>query len=192
MRTEHWTSEVRKWPLWLCGTLASALFDGQASADLKLDTYLSSEAEYDSNVFRVSSATAQQALGTTRRDDEILNSEAGANVEYRWDQQRLYASGEVNRILYQRNSALDHNEYQWLGGTTWKLSTTADGGAEYKMARRMVPEENRATPNVSLDFEMDRSAGGSANLMINPQWRLESRIDWIEQDSPSPDARFHL
>lgn len=192
MPTERRTGLNQASPGWLCGALVASLFGGPTEAALKLDTHLSTEAEYDSNVFRVSEATARQTLGTGRRADEILDSQAGAGVEYKVDQQRLYASGDVDRVLYRRLSNLDHNEFQWLGGMDWKLGSALDGNAEYKTGRHMVAEENRATPSTTLDFETDHTARGSVNLMVAPQWRVESRVDWAEQDSPSPDARFHL
>jgi hypothetical protein len=192
MRTDRAVAPQRNWRPLACMSVAAAMYGPPALAEFKIDNHLSSQIEYDSNVYRVSSATAKQTLGSSQRDDEILTSEAGSDIAYLWNAQRLYASGNVRRVLYRRASELDHNEFDWLGGLNWKLGSSVDGDGEYKMQRRMVPEENRALPTTRLDFETDHNAGGSVNLMIDPQWRAESRVDWVEQDSPSQDALFHL
>lgn len=176
---------------WLYGALAAGLCGGTAEAGLKLDTHLSARGEYDTNVFRVSRAVAEQDLGTGKRADYRLDSQAGAALEYTLGEQRLYAAGDVDRIVYQRLSGLDHNEYDWLGGLDWKLGSTVDGGIQYRQGRRMVPEENRAAPSTALDYERDRNGSASANVLVAPEWRVESRADFTSQDSPSPDAFFH-
>jgi hypothetical protein len=176
---------------WFYGALVAGLCGGSAEAGLKLDTHLSAQGEYDTNVFRVSRAVAEQDLGTGKRADYRLDSQLGEAVEYTFDDQRLYAAGDVDRIVYKRLSELDHNEYDWLGGMDWKLGGAVDGGIQYKQARRMVPEENRATPSTSLDFEQDKNGSASANFNVAPQWRVQTRADFTSQDSPSPDAYFH-
>jgi hypothetical protein len=192
MRTKRKEYPLRVRSGWLCGALAAGLFGGPADAALKLDTHLSSEAEYDSDIFRVSPNTAEQALGTRRLYDYIWDNQLGADVEYLTGQQRLYTSGDVDRIFYRHHSDLDHNEFKWLAGMDWKLGQAVDGGVEYKDTRHMVPEEDRATPSTNLDYEADRNAGGSVNVKITPEWLAEGRVDWSEQDSPSTDVFFHV
>ncbi len=192
MPTNRKASALRAGLGWLCGTLAVGICGSPAQADLKLDTHLSSEGEYDTDIFRVSQAVAEQTLGTSHLSDFILDSQAGADVAYGLGQQKLYASGDVDRILYKLRTGLDHNEFKWLGGMDWKLGDAFNGGAEYKDSRRMVPEEARATPSTELAFESDRSAGGSFNANITPEWLAGGRVDWSQQESPSPEVYFRM
>ena len=179
-------------PGWIvCGALITGVAGFPAQAQLKLDGHLSETGQYDSNVFRVSPGTARDELGTKHREDYVSDTQAGADAQYLIGQQRLYASGDVDRLVYDHWSQLDRNEFQWLGGMDYKLGTEVDGNGEYREQRRMVAEENRAAPSLNRDMELDRNAGGSFNVNVTPEWRVETRADWTEQDSPSADAFFH-
>jgi hypothetical protein len=191
MRTERMRRKGAR-PGWiLYGALITGVAGLPAQAQLKMDEHLSETGEYDSNVFRVSEQTAENDLGTRHRSDFISDTQAGVDVQYLLGQQRFYAGGDFDRYMYKHWNQLDRDEYQWLGGLDYKLGSEVDGNAEYKEQRHMVAEENRAIPSTTLDFETDRNAGGSFNLMVTPEWRVESRADWTEQNSPSTDAFFH-
>jgi hypothetical protein len=156
----------------------------------KLDASVAGVRQYESNIFQLSDTVAQQSgLGLARSDwiDEPL---ADLDTEYRAGPQRLYASGEARRFVYERFDTFDRDEYNWRSGLDWKLTSLLDGGLSYGQDRLMLPEQNRAAPSLNRDMEFDRSANGSANLNIAPEWRVESRVDWTRQNSPAPDAEF--
>ena len=173
------------------------LFAPSTLAQLKLDTSLSGVAEYDSNVFRLPSGAP--APGTTvisipadQRSDRILMAVATANLEYKVGDQRLYLLGDGTHYWYRTYSALNRNEGNGEGGLQWRASDELDGKLSYQQSRRMVPEEARAIPSLDLAYTTNRTASAGINFNVAPQWRLETRGDWIRQDSPAPTVQYKL
>ncbi len=173
--------------------LGVLLTQAAAAAELKLDTSLAAVGQYDSNVLRVEPGPVLTAVSPSgETSDRVLNAVATANLQYKLDRQRLYVMGDATRQWYKRFNQLNHDEYSATGGLDWTGADWIDGTFSVHQDHRMVPEAARLVPSLSLDFQTDQNASAGLNVNVAPQWRMESKFDWIKQDSPSITAPFYL
>ena len=151
--------------------------------EFHITPYVASQAEYNSNVFDLSS-TGQALIenGETKRDDVVLRNLAGVTGSYRIGQQTLHGTVEGRRFDYEHFTLLDHNEYLLDGGLNWALNNEVDGAIDFRQERSMASFADRNTSQLAM--ERDRAAGARINMMLTPEWLLQSGIRTHELDSP--------
>lgn len=167
-----------------CAVLALA-WPAAAVGELKLDPYLSTQYEYQSNVFSV--ASRDQAIaqsGDPQRDDSLLRYLAGLEAAYSWSRQKLSALIEGRRLDYQHFGQLDHNEYLVSGTLDWALGNSVDGAIDVRQERRMAAFADRNSSQLTL--ERERVVKSKAGLLIGPDWRVEGGVARRDLDSPLP------
>ncbi len=117
-----------KAPLGLLIPAAAALFGtGTARAEATLVPYINSTTTYESNVFRVDKDFVFPADDVRSKSDVIFNNAAGLEGNYRWSNQRLFATAEGSRFQYLNNDQLDQNAFQLRGGLEWSLLSRVNG-----------------------------------------------------------------
>ncbi len=160
-------------------------FASPALAGYQLTPYASVTAEYNSNVFDLPNAQVARAEnGDDQLADTVLRYLAGAEGALPLRKQKLRALIELRRLDFLHFGRLDHNEYLFGTGLDWRLLSTLDGALDYRQERRMASFADRTT--TALALETERITSGSANLVINPEWRLESGLRLRSLDSPLP------
>ena len=158
---------------------------GVVAAALDFHPYAASQYEYNSNVFSLSSrAQAIAHDGTAARADTDWRSVAGADTALAWGQDRLSATAEGRRQIYDRFSSLDHDEYLLAGAFDWKAFGNSDGTLSARQERRMASFADRISTQLAL--ERDRTATATYNLNLAPQWRIETDAGMHRLDSPLP------
>ena len=172
---------------WLQYAIVAFTWPVAAYAQVHITPYVASQAEYDSNVFDLSS-TGQALVenGETRRDDIVLRNLGGVTGSYQLGQQKLSATAEGRRFNYEHFTQLDHDEYLLDGGLNWALSNDLDGAVDFRQERSMASFADRNTTQLAL--QRDRAAGTRVNLMLTPEWMLQSGIKTHELDSPIQGA----
>ncbi len=154
-----------------------------AGAEVHIVPYVATQAEYNSNVFDLSSPS--QAIvenGEARRDDMVLRYLGGAAASYQMGQQKLHGAIEGRRFNYEHFNQLDHDEYLLDGGLDWALSSDLDGALDYRQERRMASFADRNTSQLVL--ERDRAAAAKVNLKLTPEWLLQGGVKNHQLDSP--------
>ena len=156
-------------------------------AQLHITPYVASQAEYDSNVFDLSSpGQAVIENGETKRDDTVLRNMAGVTGSYQIGLQKLHGTVEGRRFNYEHFTQLDHDEYLLDGGLKWALSNELDGAVDFRQERSMESFADRNTSQLAL--QLDRAAGTGINLMLTPEWLLQSGIKTHQLDAPIQGA----
>ena len=158
-----------------------------ACAQTAATPYGSAEYEHDTNVFYLPSGSSAPIgkNGPTFADND-LRLLGGVNATYDWARQELHANAEVRRYDYDYFSYLNHNEYLADVGLDWKLGSVVDGTADYRRERRMVPFQELIN-STQLFLETEGVATVSANVLVTPEWRLQSAVKNRALDSPRPD-----
>src|SRR5581483_9401937 len=165
-----------------------AVWPGLAMAQAEFHPYAASQYEFDSNVFSLPNRDQAILLtGDAARDDTDWRSVAGLDAAYAWDRgrDRLGVTAEGRRLLYDRFSQLDHNEYLASGQFDWKAGTAWDGTLGARQERRMASFATR-TGTTERDMELDHNANAGVNVNLDPEWRVETAATWHKLDSPLP------
>lgn len=167
--------------------LAACGWSATAQAEFLFIPYASSQIQYDSNVYRVSSTdTAPIINGKRARADEVISNALGIESNYLWGEQRLRGQVEGRRFDYLDNTGLNRFEYLFGGGLDWVLLSNVNGTFEFKQERRLASFADRDTSQ--LTFDRDRSGGGQVNITLGNDWRVESGYHLHELVSPLPNA----
>ena len=146
-----------------------------AAAQATANPYADAHYEYDSNVFRVQNSHANLiAIGDPTLADEDLKAVVGVDGTYLWSEQKLTATLEGRRFIYDHFSALDHNEYLADAALKWKTTSLLDGTIEARQEQLMAPFTLGNSSQLTVD--VDRKISGGLNLNFNPDWRLESTV----------------
>jgi hypothetical protein len=146
-----------------------------AAAQATANPYASAHYEHDSNVFRVQNSHANMvALGDPTLADNDLKTVAGVDGTYLWSQQKLTATLEGRRYIYNHFTELDHNEYLADVALKWKTTSLLDGIVEARQEQLMAPFLLGNSTQLTLD--VDRKISGTLDLNFNPDWRLESGV----------------
>src|ERR1700733_5497348 len=146
-----------------------------AVAQATANPYAGAHYEYDSNVFRVQNSHANLiAIGDPTLADEDLKAVVGADGTYLWSEQKLTATIEGRRYVYDHFSQLDHNEYLADVALKWKTTSLLDGTVEARQEQLMAPFTLGNSTQLTID--VDRKISGGLNLNFNPDWRLESEV----------------
>lgn len=174
----------------LAATLAAPAFCQQPAAPA-LQTgilpYASETYEHNSNVFYQPNSTVAVAdNGDPQLGDSDLRTVGGADLNYLFDRQRLYATLEGRYLDYAHFKYLDHSEYLANGGLDWKLIDIFDGLVFGKIERFMAPFDERDT-QTTLAIDLDRRVGASFNIRVAPEWRIETGADYHDLTAPIQD-----
>jgi hypothetical protein len=180
---------VRRWPrielsalLIFTAMVAPRLAEAQATANPYADVHY----EHDSNVFRVQNSQANLiAIGDPTLADNDVKAVIGAEGSYLWSEQKLTATIEGRRYVYDHFSELDHNEYLADVALKWKTTSLLDGLVEARQEQLMAPFTLGNSTQLSID--VDRKITGGLNLNFNPDWRLESLVYSHNLKSPLQD-----
>ena len=141
---------------------------------------------YDSNVFAVPSfAPPFAGSGNTALGDTIEHYVVGATATFGWENDDLKLTAQGERFEYHHFDELDHNEYKLDGLFDWNLGPIIDGTLEYTQWRYMAPFADILS--TQLELNTDRTALGTARILIAPEWRLSLQPKWHELESPLPD-----
>ncbi|MBV8063093.1 MAG: outer membrane beta-barrel protein [Nevskia sp.] len=155
------------------------------AAGIEFHPYAASQYEFDSNVYSLSSREQAIALnGDAARADSSWRNLAGIDAAYGLGQSKLSADAEGRRVLYDRFSQLDHDEYLLSGAFGWKALSAWDGNLAVRQERRMASFANRISTQLSL--ERDRNASAGVNVNVAPDWRIETSAVAHQLDSPLP------
>jgi len=146
-----------------------------AAAQATANPYADVHYEHDSNVFRAQNSHANLiAIGDPKLADNDLKAVAGVDGTYLWSEQKLTATLEGRRYVYDHFSQLDHNEYLADVALKWKTTSLLDGTVEARQEQLMAPFTLGNSTQLTVD--VDRKISGGLNLNINPDWRLESSV----------------
>jgi len=175
----------------LCSILALAC-PAVALAQLKLDPYLSTQYEYESNVFSVTDS--QQAVaqsGDPTLADSVFRYMGGIEAAYLWSQQKVAAAFEARHVTYEHFNYLNHDEYQFAGKLDWKLASAVDGSVGVTQERRMASFADRNSSQLAM--ERERVLTAKVGERLTPDWRLEATAVRRDLHSPLPDfSEFSL
>lgn len=143
--------------------------------------------EHNNNVFYLPNSTlAVAGNGDPQLSDSLFKSVGGADINYLFDRQRLFATLEGRYFDYAHFKYLDHSEYLANGGLDWKLLDLFDGLVYGKIERSMASFDMRNS-NTSLTLDMDRRAGVNFNIQLMPEWRLETGAEYHDLTAPIID-----
>ncbi len=173
----------------LCSALAAPVFSQQQTTVLQTSIlpYASETFEHNSNVFYLPNSTLALAYnGDPQLGDSDWRTVGGADINYIFDRQRLFATLEGRYIEYDHFKYLDHSEYLANGGLDWKLFDMFDGLVYGKIERFMAPFDERNT-QTTLSMDLDRHAGVNFNVQIVPEWRLETGVEYHDLNAPILD-----
>ena len=161
-------------------------FAGVASAgELEFHPYASGLYLYDSNVYKFSSQVAD-VTGTTDTSDRVERYTAGLDAGYAWEQQKVHATAEARRFLFEDFSHLDHNEYALDIGLDGKALSNTTGLLDFRDERRMASFEDRRS--TQLIIERDRMGRGELTIAVTPDWHVVAGARLHTLRSPLPDA----
>lgn len=165
--------------------LASLLAAPPLLAVTNISPYATVGIESNSNVFqRPDNLPPFAASGNTELGDTITDYFAGVKADFGLglDDLKLYVEGR--RYDYSRFTVLNHNEYKFGGDLTWHLGPIIDGTLSYSQSRIMEPLGDTLAD--VLELETDKTATGTARVLITPRWRFGVQPTWHEFDSPLP------
>jgi hypothetical protein len=146
--------------------------------------YASTQYEYNNNVFALPNSTAAvMASGDPRLGDSDLKAVAGAEEDYLFGRQRLYATLEGRYFDYDHFSYLSHSEYLAKLGLDWNLTSLLDGTFLGSIERAAAVFANRQT-ETQLALNLNRDFLGKFNVRIAPEWRLETSAEYHDLSSP--------
>jgi Putative beta-barrel porin 2 len=170
----------------LLGLAAACAAPHPAFAQVTFNPYADAHYEYDSNVFRVQNSQANLvAIGDPTLADKDLRGVIGADGTYLWSEQKLTATVEGRRYIYDHFTPLDHNEYLGDVAFDWKTTSLLDGILEARQEQLMAPFAIGNSTQLTID--VDRKISGTLNLNVSPDWRLESGVYSHNLKSPLQD-----
>jgi len=153
-------------------------------ADGVLTPYAAEDIEHNTNIFDLPSSggTPVGKNGPTFADT-FFETRAGVQGTYQLDRQQFFGTAEFRHFDYENFTLLDHNEQLLDGGLKWKAGYAVDGQVEYKHEQRMVQFQDLQA-STQLILETENNATASANVNVTPEWRVESKLNDHELDSP--------
>lgn len=142
-----------------------------AHAILKFEPYLSTEAEYDSNVRRVNDADA----GPRGKDDRLQTYRGGFDARYRAGLQSLALDGEVYRVEYDTFSEYDYDGHELGGALDWRVGSRVRGDLQLRTARQAEDFSSRLRDNRRSLVDSD-TGSMSAALRVLRDFELRPRL----------------
>lgn len=178
MKLNNW----RGWPLFFLLAMPATAY-----CQSTFLPYVSTQYEYNNNVFALPNSSAAFSQNQDPRlGDSDLKAVAGADENYLFGRQRLYATVEGRYVEYDHFGYLSHSEYLGKLGFDWKLFDLFDGTLLGSIERVMAPFANRDT-QTQLALNLDRNAIAKFNVRVAPEWRVETSVDYHDLDSPIED-----
>jgi Putative beta-barrel porin 2 len=168
VRSIHRAAQVL---LWGVGTAGLAL---TAKAGGVITPYAAEDIEHNTNIFDLpkSGGTPVGKHGPTFADT-FFDTRAGVEGTYLLDEQKFFGTAEFRHFDYDNFTDLNHNEELFDGGLKWKLARIVDGLFEFRHEQRIVQFQDLAA-STQLILETENNVTASANVNLNPEWRLES------------------
>jgi hypothetical protein len=168
VRSIHRAAQVL---LWGVGTAGLAL---TAKAGGVITPYAAEDIEHNTNIFDLpkSGGTPVGKHGPTFADT-FFDTRAGVEGTYLLDEQKFFGTAEFRHFDYDNFTDLNHNEELFDGGLKWKLARIVDGLFEFRHEQRIVQFQDLAA-STQLILETENNITASANVNLNPEWRLES------------------
>lgn len=170
-----------------CGqwALASCMWSTTVFSDQTFVLFASEDVAHNSNVFELSGHDEAFSLdGDPTLADTTQRYTAGVDSNLALGSQKLVLRLEGRHWNFDHFSRLDHNEYLASGRLAIKMSFTLDGSLDYQEERRMAEFVDRHSTDLSLENE--RTGNARLNLLIDPEWRLETGLQVHELRSPLP------
>ncbi len=127
--------------------------------------------ESNSNMLALQTGNLLPGIIDAQRNDTSLAGTGALQARYRWGRQQLFASLDGTDFRYNHFTVLNHDEYNFGGGVSWKLTQSLDGVIEASRSRRMVSFTEVNLPLLSLQTERRELA--RAGIQLRPDWRLE-------------------
>jgi hypothetical protein len=155
-----------------------------AQAAGTLSPYVAEDVEHNTNVFDLSKDTVKPVGkdGPTFADT-FFGTRVGVDGTYTLDRQGFYGTAEFRRFQYDNFTYLDHNETLFDGGLNWVLNSRVNGNVDYRHEQRMVLFQD-VIADTQLILETENTANVSFNVLVNPEWRLETLVRDHDLSSP--------
>jgi hypothetical protein len=169
-------------------TVVGAFLPAASFAQLTANPYAGESFDYNTDIFYLpTSGPAPIGKNGPTFSDTTLRSRVGLDADYLWDAQDFYAKVEGRRYDYDHFTYLDHDEGTVSGGLKWVAGDLLNGTVDYHHERSMV-QFTDLIDVTQLILQTENTALASANLMVTPDWRVESTLKNRELYSPRPDA----
>jgi len=148
--------------------------------------YVYGGVEYDDNVFRVSDqAEARAVTGSSSMSDTISHYGAGFRLNKPISLQTIRLEGAIERVDYNRFSALDHTAGFGLAAWDWEIGRLLDGTLSHRYERGIsnFTEFQQAARDIR-EVQVSHFDGG---YLFLPDWRIElggefRDVDYDEQE----------
>ncbi len=144
--------------------VAIAAVDLVHAAPVVFNPYISADATYDDNLFRLSSAAADN-LGVTDLSDDYYKLAAGSLISWQHQRQKFNVEAEVNRNVFNKSDTLDYTggilnaKWDWVSGRLWSGKVSYAFNRELKsFSNMLVPRRDIKTSNrlsISGDRKLD-------------------------------------
>jgi hypothetical protein len=168
-----------------CAVAAACSVPVAARAELDWVPYVGLAGEYNSNVFGISGADeAREQLGDDERADSLTRLTGGVDLKYLLGQQTFSALAEGRKVQYNRFNQLDHTEHHYAAGLDYKLGSIIDGALSYDNEERMASLANIDSSELSV--EREKVLGGTFNILVHPEWKIETGAKTRTQELPLP------
>lgn len=144
-------------------------------AVLEFTPYVSSQVEYDDNVFRDKDADEAEAeRGDRQRDDTRMRYQAGFDSNYTFGLQKLKLDASASKFEYDHFDNLDNKAHDVLGSYDWQIGSLLTGTLQGRDRRELQGFETRAdTTERSLRDETDGSL--VVKLRVLNDWEIRPR-----------------
>ena len=144
-------------------------------AILEFTPYVSSQVEYDDNVFRNKDGDEAEAeRGDRQRDDTLMRYRAGFTSAYTAGLQKLKLDASGSKYEYDHFNELDHKAHDVLGSLDWQVGSLLKGTLEARDVRELQGFETRATTtDRSMRDETDASL--VTKLRVFNDWEIRPR-----------------
>lgn len=172
--------------------LALALAFSQPSwalFDDRLGIFFNEIATWDSNVFRMSDATAQRSLGTTSLSDRILTHQVGVTLDLPYSLQRFQATYQHFWTRYHKFDQLDFDGDIFHAGWLWAITREFTGEVAYRQYEGLASFATfRGTER---DVVTTRQANANGSWLMTPRWLAYGGIVATERKHELAERRIH-
>lgn len=138
--------------------------------------YVSAQASYDSNIFRLENSTrAQQLLGTSQLSDSLLKTELGLETRMRLSRQLVTVDLSVNDTKYDQFKRLDFTGNAKAIRWSWVLGSYLDGIISYsdsEVDSGFTDVVSSAAAVSSNNLRTTQSTQASLFWHIHPDWTV--------------------
>jgi exopolysaccharide biosynthesis operon protein EpsL len=177
---------LKKVHLWYLMSLLPLSVAAEGIVDVR--PYISTNVNYDDNVYRFSSPSeAIRLLGSSATSDVAKRIDLGVNVNLRLSRQLISLSANINKTDYNRFNNLDNtgksNSLQW----DWKLGSKLYGVLSASQTESVAGFNEARTPVKNLRTVDRKSA--SINWDLHPDWTIHFSREQVEFDNAAATSR---